>query len=205
MAVSVDTIVKLPTPQKLGILLLISAVILGTYWFAFHVPQKREIAAKQSKLNDLIRERNIKRNIAKDLEKFKKELVMLNADLKEAVAKLPDKKEIPSILRSVSNVGKDAGLEVLLFKPQAEKPQQFYAKVPVELKFLGSYHKIGMFFYHVGTLSRIVNIENFAIQKAPTKEKGEVLLNTSCIATTYRYVETPPEPGKKAKKGGKKK
>ena len=204
MALSTDSIIKLPTPQKLGILLLVSAVILGTYWYAFHLPQIRRIEAKESKLNDLIRERNIKSNIAKDLNKFKAELGRLNEDLKEALTKLPDKKEIPKLLKSISNLSKEAGLDVLLFKPQGEQLGQFYARVPVQLRFVGSYHRIGMFFYNVGTLSRIVNIENFTIEKEPTKKKGQVLLRTSCIATTYRYVEKPAQ-AKKKKKGVRKK
>ncbi len=189
MAVSLDTIIKLPTPQKVGILLLISAAILGTYVYAFHLPQTRRIEAKESKLNDLIREKNIKSNIAKDFDKFKEELGRMSEDLREALSKLPDKREIPNLLKNISNLGKEAGLELLLFKPQGEQPGQFYAKVPVELKFVGSYHKIGMFFYHVGTLSRIVNIAQFSLVKAPAKKKGEILLSTSCVATTYRYLE----------------
>jgi Tfp pilus assembly protein PilO len=56
-----------------------------------------------------------------------------------------------------------------------------------------------MFFYYVGTLPRIVNIENFSITNAQQKKKDELLLNTSCVATTYRYVERAavPPPGKK--------
>ncbi|MBW2038869.1 MAG: type 4a pilus biogenesis protein PilO [Deltaproteobacteria bacterium] len=204
MAISTDSIIKLPTPQKLGILFLISALILGAYWYAFYLPQVRVIESKKSKLNDLIRERNVKSNIVKDLDKFKEELGRMNEDLKEVLTKLPDKKEIPNLLKNISNMGKEAGLEVLLFKPQGEQPGQFYAKVPVELKFVGSYHRIGIFFYHVGTLSRIVSIEKFAIEKAPAKKKGETLLHTSCTATTYRYVEKAAAAGAK-KKGRSKK
>lgn len=204
MAVSLDSILKLPTPQKLGILALISAFILGAYWQGFYRPKMRKIAAKESKLADLTREINIKRNIAKDLDKFKEELVRMNEDLQAVLTKLPDKKEIPRLLKSVSNMSKEAGLEVLLFKPQGEQSGQYYARVPVELKFVGSYHKIGMFFYYVGTLPRIVNIENFSIKNAQKKSREEFLLNTSCVATTYRYKESAPPPKKKASKNKKK-
>jgi len=199
MAISMDTILKLSRGKKVVILVLISVLIIGIYWRSFHTPQMRRIEVKESKLNDLIRERNIKSNIAKDLEKFKEDLRRLNEDLKVALAKLPDKKEIPNLLKSVSTLGKEAGLEVLLFKPQAEQAGQFYAKVPVELKFVGPYHRIGVFFYNVGTISRIVNIENFNIERAQAKEeKGDgIMLNTSCIATTYRYLEKKVEEPKK--------
>ena len=150
-------------------------------------------------------ERNRKRDIAKDLPKFREELRRMNEDLKGALSKLPDKKEIPSLLKNISNLGKEAGLEILLFKPQGEQPGQFYARVPVELKFVGSYHRIGMFFYHVGTLSRIVNIEKFAINRLEKKEGEDLSLRASCIATTYRYLEEAAKPEAKGKKKKRKK
>jgi type IV pilus assembly protein PilO len=199
MAITLESIIKLPTPHKIGLLVLISVFILGAYWQSIHRPKMQGIAAKESKLSELIRERNHKRNIAKNYEKFKEEVATLQEDLKQSLAKLPDRKEIPKLLKSISNMSTEAGLEVLLFKPKGEKPAQFYARVPVELKFVGSYHKIGMFFYYVSTLPRIVNIENFSIQNAQRKKSNELLLNTTCVATTYRYVESapPPEKGKK--------
>jgi type IV pilus assembly protein PilO len=200
MAVSLDSILKLPTPHKLGVLALISVFILGAYWQGFYRQTMRRIANKESKLADLTRETNIKRNIAKDLDKFKEELASMNEELQAVLTKLPDQKEIPSLLKSISNMSKEAGLEVLLFKPQGEQSAQFYARVPVELQFVGSYHKIGMFFYYVGTLPRIVNIENFSIKNAQQKSREEFLLSTSCVATTYRYKESAPPPEKKTSK-----
>src|SRR4030042_2162599 len=199
MALALGGIIKLPTLHKAGIIALISVVILGTYWLGYHSKKLKRIAAKESKLADLTRERNQKENIVKDTDKFKEELARMNDDLQNIITKLPDQKEIPALLKGISNMSQEAGLEVLLFKPQGETPQQFYSRVPVELKFVGSYHKIGMFFYYVGTLPRIVNIENFNITNAQQKKKDEFLLNTSCVATTYRYVERAPPapPGKK--------
>jgi type IV pilus assembly protein PilO len=204
MALSLDTILKWPTPQKAGIVALISVAILGAYWQGFHRQKMRRIAAKESQLNDLIRDRNIKDNIAKDKDKFKAELSRMNDDLQNIITKLPDQKEIPALLKSISNMSQEAGLDVLLFKPQGEQSEQFYSRVPVELKFVGSYHKIGRFFYYVGTLPRIVNIENFSITNAQQKKKDELLLNTTCVATTYRYAERATAPPQGAPPQGKK-
>jgi type IV pilus assembly protein PilO len=200
MALSLDTIIKWPASYKAAAVAVISVAMLGAYYFGFHRQKMRRIAAKESKLNDLMRDRNIKDTIVKDKEKFKTELARMNEDLQNIITKLPDQKEIPALLKGISNMSQEAGLEVLLFKPQAEKTEQYYSKVPVELKFVGSYHKIGMFFYYVGTLPRIVNIENFSITNSQQKKKDELLLTTFCVATTYRYVEratTALPPGKK--------
>lgn len=200
MAISYDSFIKLPTLQKVGILALVAVFILVIYWQMSYKPVTRRITAKESKLAELTREMKNKQRIAGDFEKFKEEKERIEEDLQRYVAKLPDKKEIPDLLKSISNMSQEAGLEVLLFKPQGEQVAEYYSRVPVELKFVGSYHKVGMFFYYVGTLHRIVNIENFSINNAQQKSRDEFLLSTSCVATTYRYREPPPP-----KKGEKKK
>jgi type IV pilus assembly protein PilO len=199
MALSYDSIIKLPTAQKILILFLIAGIILGIYWQISYKPTMRRIAAKEADLVKLTREMNEKQRIAADYDKFKEEKERMEEDLKRNVAKLPDKKEIPDLLKSISNMSQEAGLEVLLFKPQGEQAAEYYSRVPVELKFVGSYHEVGKFFYYVGTLPRIVNIENFSIENAQKTSKNEFLLSTSCLATTYRYKETKP-PEKKEKK-----
>lgn len=203
MALSYDSIIKLPTSQKVGILALVAALILIIYWQMAYKPTVRKIEAKEAQLTKLTREMKEKQRIAADYDKFKEETARIQEDLQRYVAKLPDKKEIPKLLKSISNMSQEAGLEVLLFKPQGEQAAEYYSRVPVELKFVGSYHRIGRFFYYVGTLPRIVNIENFSIQNAQKKtSKDEFLLSTSCIATTYRYRESAP-PAKNGKKGKK--
>lgn len=199
MALSYDSIIKLPASQKIVILALAVGLIFLVYWQISYKPKMRTITAKESQLAELTFKMKEKQRIAADFNKFKEEKEKIEEDLKRNVAKLPDKKEIPNLLSSISNKSQEAGLEVLLFKPQGEQDAEYYSRVPVELKFLGSYHEIGMFFYYVGTLPRIVNIENFRIMNAQkTSKKDEFLLSTSCVATTYRYKETPPQ--KKDKK-----
>jgi type IV pilus assembly protein PilO len=199
MSASLESMLKLPTPQKVAIVAGISLIILLVYWFRFYQPKIQRIVAEESKLADLTHKMKEKEIIADNYEKFKEEMTTKQEKLRRSVAELPDQKEIPDLLKNISNMSQKAELEVQLFKPLGEQPAQFYSRVPVELKFTGSYHEIGMFFYYVGKLPRIVNIENFSIKNAQKTQKDELVLSTSCVATTYRYVESAPKPpqGKK--------
>ncbi len=123
MALSLDAIIKWPTSYKAGAVAVISAAILGAYYFGFHRHTMRRIAAKESQLNDLIHKRNEKDNIVKDKDKFKAELTRMNDDLQNIITKLPDQKEIPALLKSISNMSQEAGLDVLMFKPQVEQTE----------------------------------------------------------------------------------
>ncbi len=122
----------------------------------------------------------------KKMPQLEKEIAKLNKELQKARVQLPGAKEIPELLTLISNTGTQSGLEFLLFKPLPEQKVDFYARVPVEMVIVGSFHNTAIFFDKVKKLSRIVNIANVNVVVKPGKGN---LLRTSCSATTYKYLE----------------
>ena len=113
-------ILKMPTLQKLALLLLITVLIFGSIsYFVFYPKyQEREsLQAELGKLNVEIAEKQKKLN---DLPRLKAELDELNLKLEAALKELPLDKEIPSLLTNVTNVGKTSGLNFITFKPVAK-------------------------------------------------------------------------------------
>jgi type IV pilus assembly protein PilO len=152
----------------------------------------------RSELDNLIRELNEAKTITKDLQRFKEQVEKLNAELTNALTQLPNEKEIPEMLKSISRIGKESNLEFTLFRPKTEESQQFYAKVPIELVVLGSYHNIGIFFDKMSKLPRIINVVDFSMDRAKEVRgrEAEVLVKTFCLLNTYRFIEKKGE-GKK--------
>ncbi len=97
---------------------------------------------------------------ARQLKHFQDKLKKAGTEFKTALKKLPEKKEIPSLLSSISQSGRDAGLEFLLFEPRGEKIKEFYAEIPVSIIVTGNYHQTALFFDKVARLHRIVNVDN---------------------------------------------
>ena len=124
--------------------------------------------------------------------KFQVSLVQvleLQAGLKEAVAQLPDTKEIPDLLSGISAVARDAGLEIAQFRQRAEVYHDFYAEVPVDILVRGTYFQVEGFFRQVSELKRIVNIGNIIIKAPSVVQSDLVELSTSCSATTFRFLD----------------
>ena len=210
MANMMDAIYKLPKSKKVTILVVLICVVIGLYVYAFFIPQQKELSGLKTELNNLTRELSESKAIAKDLEKFKKQVEELNIELTNALTQLPNEKEIPEILRNISALGKESRLNFTLFRPKPEEPQQFYARVPIELVFLGDYHSTGIFFDKVSKLPRIINVVNFNMVRTKDQSKGkedaEILVKTSCLVNTYRFIEKGPEQTKsEGKKGEEKK
>jgi len=205
MALTMDSILKLPTPKKVLILVVILCAIAGLYLYFFFTPRQDDLNVAQRELTKLKSELSNIKTIARDLQKFNEQVAKLNEDVKKALTQLPNEKEIPEILKTISSLGKESNLEFTLFRPKPEQPQQFLVTVPIELVALGNYHNIGIFFDKVSKLPRIINVVDFNMTKTKDikdmkgKEEPQIMLKTSCMINTYRFIEKKSE-GKKGEK-----
>ena len=188
MDLNIDTILKLPARQKalgLGVILIF---ILGIYLYLGYLPQGRELKRKTRERDKLEAKLAEYRVIADKLSIFVKELEKLNQKLKEALGKLPNKKEIPQFMVDISNRGRETGLEFELFQPKGEVAKGFYAEVPVDIKVTGGYHDVATFFDKISRMDRIVNITDFSIG-AGKMVAGKLPLKVSFLLTTFMFIE----------------
>lgn len=184
-----DRIMDMPVRQR--VLLLVGSVFLlfFLYGYMLYLPRNAEITEKEENLVALEQDRDRKQALVSNLPQLRQEVADLNAALKEAVAQLPDTKEIPDLLSGISAVARESGLEIQQFRQKAETFQDFYAEVPVEILVKGTYWQVEQFFKKVADLTRIVNVGDIGI-KAPTLiENDPVKLQTSCAATTFRFLD----------------
>ena len=216
MALTMDSVVKLPTPKKVLILVIILCALAGLYLWRFFLPAQEKLSAVLREGSKLENELNNSKAIARDLEKYNEQVAKLNEELRDALTQLPNEKEIPEILKTISSLGKESNLEFTLFRPRPEQPQQFFANVPIELVALGNYHNVGIFFDKVSKLPRIINVVDFNLTKvikgskdpkgkSEGKIENETLLKTSCMIRTYRFIEKKSEEKKSEKKSVPKK
>jgi type IV pilus assembly protein PilO len=197
MALTMDSILKLPTSKKVLLLVVLLGVIGGLYFHSFYSPRQAELKGLKRDLNKLDEELNKSRAIARDYQKFKEQIAKLDTEFKNALTQIPSDKEIPEILKNITSLGKESNLEFTLFRPKPEQPKSFVAVVPIELAVLGSYHNTGIFFDRVGKLPRIINVVDFNMTRLKKDIKGkgesEILVRATCLVNTYRVIETKGE------------
>lgn len=192
MNARIEKIFKLPLYQRLLLLALVIGLIGAGFYFLFYAEQLEESARLEREKETLSRRLEDNRRIARTLNQVKAEYEALQARFAKALIELPNEREIPTLLTNISNLAREQGLEILLFRPQAEVVRDFYAEVPVDMRIVGSYHDVAMFFNQVGQLPRIVNISNVSMESA-RRDGGANLLRVDCRATTFRFVEPSPE------------
>ncbi len=185
----IERLLELPPRQRiLAIVGAVAAVVL-LYAYFLYWPREAQIEEKTKQVENLRRDRDRKAALVGNIEAARKEVQKLDGDLRAAVAQLPDTKEIPELLSAVSSLGIESGLEIVQFKQREEEYADFYARVPVDIVVRGTFHQVVSFFDKVGRMPRIVNVSEVSI-KAPERIEGnEVLLDTSCAAVTFRFLD----------------
>jgi len=184
----IEKILKLPTRQKFALLALVLVLEGAALFYGLYQPRMNAYAALQTQLEDLQRQIQENRRIANNLPRYKSEYEQLKKDLDSALTELPNQKEIPALLTSISSIGKAAGLDFLLFRPKPEVPKDFYAEVPVDIAVSGSFYNVAGFFLEVAKLPRIVNINNVNIAEIKNAG-GRTTLAVNCLATTFRFLD----------------
>lgn len=195
----IEKILKLPNKQKIALMLLILGAIGAGFFFGLYQPKMKVLKAEQGKLADLEKQISENKRIADNLPKYKKDYEQLKADLDNALTELPNQKEIPSLLTSITSKGREAGLDFLSFRPKAEAPKDFYSAVPVDISVSGSYFNLANFFLAVGSLPRIVNISNVAVADI-RNVGGRMVLKVNCLVTTFRFLDKKETKDEKKRK-----
>lgn len=183
-----DNVLERSGVQKVGIL-AITIILIGALFYSFlYSPRADELAKLSDSVEIARNEKMVKTQKSANLARLRKDLQLLDTELKLAVAQLPDKKEIAELLSGISAKAQQAGLDVLLFRPRPETFQDFYAEVPVDITVKGNFHNTVSFFEEVGRLNRLVNIDNIGF-KNPTTAGDSVVLETTSVATAFRFLD----------------
>ena len=183
-----DAILERSTAQKIAMLAVTVILMIALYYSFLFGPRADELAKLADSVEIARNEKTVKTQKAANLSRLRQDLQRLDAELRKAIAQLPEKREIPELLSSISSKAQQSGLDVLLFRPRAESYQEFYAEVPVDITVKGNFHNTVNFFDEVGRMDRLVNIDNIGF-KNPTVSGDNVVLETTSVATAFRFLD----------------
>jgi type IV pilus assembly protein PilO len=187
---------NMPKRQLYLLLGLVAVGFLLMWWYLLFQPAWNERGRLQTQLAGLEQQLFQKKRIAANLPQLEAEIKQLQERLKASVARLPEEKEIPTLLTQVNSLGEESGLAFTLFRPQAAVKKDFYAEVPIQVRVEGSFHALGAFFDRIGKMERIVNIGALSVAPAPATGPGgrrrgpDMTIIADFSATTFTFVPT---------------
>ena len=199
MAINRGTLSRLTLPAKLGIGAGALVLVAGSYYFIFHSEVEDGLAraktANTSLNSDLSKARAAEQAYQKDLA----ELADREQRQKELNQILPATTEYPAFLSAVQSAANVSGVSLAAWTPREKVPEKYYAKVPMKVELTGKFMQIARFFYNVGQLDRIINMENISMTD-PKMVDDEMVLRTEALATAFHVVDDKPADGQS---GGK--
>lgn len=178
------TLADWPLPTKLGALGLLIVLIVGAGWWFDWRGGMSELEAARMKEGDLRSTFTTKKIQAINLEAYTKQLADIDQAFGALLKQLPNKQEMDALITDVNQAGLGRGLQFDLFRPEPETVSEFYAETPIKVKVTGAYHDIAAFVSDVSKLSRIVTLQDIALE--PAKDG---VLNMDATVKTYRYLD----------------
>ncbi len=204
MALKLGDLSKVPPRQKILLAVLFCGLVVAGYYYLYYKEASMRIGAMETQLAGLQSKIREQQAIAGNLRSFQEEVRRLEAQLSLLLEQLPNSAEIPSLLKSVSDLGKESGLDFLRFAPSGEIKKDFYAEIPVSISVNGDYHSFALFTDKVANYPRIVNLSNITFSSPKPSGDNLVLVTVNCTATTFRFLEqqaaAAPGAGDKGKK-----
>lgn len=152
-------------PREIILLAILLAMPLSSYWLVFR-PQNGEIA--QAK-----REIQHKREMLAKLREVTSQTESLqraNADIKDGIAsieaRLPSTKEVDAMVRQVSDLAVECGLEPPIMKSDKPVSAALYMEQPLKMSITGDFHGFYDFLIRLEQLPRITRVPDLRIKRS---------------------------------------
>lgn len=176
---------KLNKQQKILLVIVSIASIYGFYSYLWR-PLGTKTKTAEKKITELKGRLQLARTNTQELERLKKEMELLTTELKKMEARLPKKKEIPSLLRNLARMAEKYQVNVTNFAPQAPNPREYYIELPFSIQSVTNYHGLATFLTALGQGERIINTTNLRLTAQSGSEEKTISATFDLITYTFK-------------------
>ncbi len=201
---TLDQLEKYPAWQLILAWVLGAAlVIVGWYFLYFSDALAEQAKAEAGKTKAEADLATAKDNLA-NYEQRVKEQAERDKELKRQLEVVPvDSSTIDHLMSTFQREARGVGLAIEKWSPQPEQRFDFYAKIPVDVTAVGTWHELGEFFRRVADMKQIVNVEEVKMRLGKDfDDSGFPLLEVDFSASTFRLL-TENEQGSEADAGSR--
>lgn len=202
-----DVLESLPSWQLILAWLFGAAVVVAGWYFLYFADATGERTRSREALRRAQAELATAEDQRANYEQRVREQAARDEELKRLLEVVPvDSSTIDHLMSTFQREARGVGLELERWVPQPEEYVDFYAKIPVEVTAIGSWHQIGQFFHEVAEMKKIVNVEDVTMKSGKEFDtSGFPLLEVDFTASTFRLLsdEEQGEGGDDSRRGGR--
>jgi type IV pilus assembly protein PilO len=214
--VAFEQVVEFSERIPFSLLVALYLGFLGYQEYDFKTGDSSGLSARQKQLKvakDLKDKARAKLNgldeFAKKVDENKARVRALVLELQAQKEGVPEKINLPELLKVFVIESKKAGLSIDAINPHGAARKDFYVEYPIDLKVTGGYTQFLSFFEHLENLKQIVNIQKFEF--SPKDKDSHLTGALELVAYSYlgtvadtmgKGVLSPTTPAGKDKPGG---
>lgn len=167
---------------------LIFLVIAALSQYFFIQPARQKVLQQKQKIQQINDEVQRAYEFLRDLNKIREEADKMEEQWKYFRNKLPDSKQIPSLLQSLATVANRAHIIYVAIntKPlEKGEPQGnvMYERLPIEINLRCRYRNLGEYLENLKKLPRLVKIESIRVSR-----NKDILPEVEALLEVYTYV-----------------
>jgi len=153
------------TKREKFLIVFVSVLVpLFLFYQFYYVQAKEKINILREDVKKLDLEIKKYKNSVKKIKVLEVQMKQRREFLNRIKKILPSEKEIPDILRQISDLAKENNLEIITFEPGKEKPQDYYNIIPLKMEIEGRFSNIVNFLNSIESLQRLVVLNDIKFQ-----------------------------------------
>jgi type IV pilus assembly protein PilO len=186
---------KTATNREKFLIVFVSILVpLFLFYKFYYVPTKEKINVLREEVKKLDLEIQKYEDMARKTTILEAQMRQRQEFLERVKEILPSEKEIPDILRQISDLAKEHNLEVITFEPEKEIPQNYYNIIPLKMEIQGRFSNVLNFLNSIENLQRLIALSNVKFQVKKNQLDAVVTFHT------YKYTGAPLEKKEEKKK-----
>jgi Tfp pilus assembly protein PilO len=190
-------------PWYVGLIvgLVIGGVLLAVGYQFKLKDMRAQIAGQERELADL--QDQIRRGEAAraQLPQFQERVALLQQELDELLAILPDRRNVHELIRQVRALAEREDFNLTRFTTGNQTQREVVNEWPITISLQGTYHNLARFFDRMSRFARIINVDDLRIGTVRTQLPNRTI-GASFVAKTFIYREEEPPPPPAPGRGG---
>ena len=172
--------VNMKTLDRICLTAVLSLSLLSGVWaVSLSIEHQNKIRQENNLLSERLKDLN---SAETNLQQLRAVLAATRREQEYLNERIPKTPNMGDFLKSVDSLIKQRKIVLLSLQPQPVVQEEFYARIPIHLRLLGSFVHIYQLLCDLETMNRMVVLEKITITKIKQAQKCQVDL-TACVFT----------------------
>jgi len=185
-----DKLNNLSMNAKLGIMLVLAAVVGGILYYAVVMPKQDANTLLENQAKDVEKQNAELRPYKNRVADMDRDIASLKQQAQLYKLIIPDDKNADTFIISLQEQANNAGINLRKLNAQAIVTKKYYSEMPFTIALDGPYYQVLNFFDRLARQERYINVESLKVKNHNAVPGDVSTIDVDCTVKTF--FSTPP-------------